>query len=88
MPKHAHKYKVGDTIRFISPVVPYDEGKIGTIVYLTRTVVWVYLPKARKHSEGRFPTFLDRRYSWKCGYSEIEPVRPVGKQLFFNFMYE
>ena len=82
------KYPIGTKIRFINKTI--DTNKTGTIVGLRpgsgRPVV--FLPTAEKHIiENRYPTLSGgTKFTWKCGWDEIELLVQKNEQLLFSFM--
>jgi len=83
----AKKYPIGTRIRFLNPF--FDTGKKGVIVGLTTgRGPDIYLPTADKHIiHNHYPTLDDRtKFTWHCGWDEIEPISVKGEQLLFAFM--
>lgn len=82
------KYPIGTIIRFLYH--HEDCGKLGTIVAYHSGRPTIYIPTAKKHVEkNRHPVLSDgTKYTWHCGWDEIEEIELVGQQLLFNFMYE
>jgi len=81
-------YPIGTKIRFINH--RFDTNKTGLIVgyWGNGTKPAVFLPTAEKHTkDNRYPIlFNGTKFTWKCGWDEIEPVGE--QQLEFSFMYE
>ena len=79
-------YPIGTRIRFIAdkymqPRAQGDDGKIGTIVKVSNSMVWVYLPESHHNYNGKEITWSTR---WEC----VAPIVKKNQQLLFDFAYE
>ncbi len=80
-------YPIGTKIRFLYKRI--DTNKTGVIVGLRRGGgPIVFLPTADKHlKDNNYPTLPDgTKFTWKCGWDEIELFVLPNQQLLFNFM--
>ena len=83
------KYPIGTKIRFLNRIM--DTGKEGVIVGLTMNRgPDIYLPTAKKHLVDNYrPTLSDgTKFTWHCGWDEIEVLVVKCQQLLFPFMSE
>jgi hypothetical protein len=85
---YKRKYPIGTKIRFTHKML--DTNKEGIIVgFNYNNNPQIYLPKADKHIKGNaYPILSDgTKFTWACGWGDIEPLVIKGQQLLFDFAF-